>query len=183
MAQTLLWFSTNPLRTTHCWGGHCLHPSGKGKSFFLQIPALDLYLGSAASPQSPSQNQPSMARLCFFELSTFGAETQSTDAKERKCISSLNSPQKSSGRIYAKVVCTYSFRFFIREDAGLPSSCEITVNFERVPGTSLVGINPVFTWRREERSEKIFQQHFHQEGFISHRLMFQLKNWSSSGAG
>uniref|UniRef100_A0A8C3DLJ3 Uncharacterized protein n=1 Tax=Corvus moneduloides TaxID=1196302 RepID=A0A8C3DLJ3_CORMO len=54
----------------------------------------------------------------------------------------------------AKVVWTYSFRFLIREDAGLSTSREITVNFERVPGTSLVGINPVFTWMREEKGRK-----------------------------
>uniref|UniRef100_A0A674HDD5 Uncharacterized protein n=1 Tax=Taeniopygia guttata TaxID=59729 RepID=A0A674HDD5_TAEGU len=54
----------------------------------------------------------------------------------------------------AKVVSTYSFRFLIREDAGLSTSCEITVNFERVPGTPLVGINPVFTWMREEKGRK-----------------------------
>lgn len=54
----------------------------------------------------------------------------------------------------AKVVCTYSFRFLIREDAGLSTSCEITVNFERVPGAPLVGINPVFTWTRGEKGRK-----------------------------
>lgn len=52
------------------------------------------------------------------------------------------------------MVWTYSFRFLIGEDAGLSTSCEITVNFERVPGTSLVGINPVFTWMREKKGRK-----------------------------
>lgn len=52
------------------------------------------------------------------------------------------------------MVWTYSFRFLIGEDAGLSTSREITVNFERVPGTSLVGINPVFTWMREEKGRK-----------------------------
>lgn len=54
----------------------------------------------------------------------------------------------------AKVLWTYSFRFLIREDAGLSTSCEITVNFERVPGTPLVGINPVFTCMRGEKGRK-----------------------------
>uniref|UniRef100_A0A8C9G4P1 Uncharacterized protein n=1 Tax=Pavo cristatus TaxID=9049 RepID=A0A8C9G4P1_PAVCR len=54
------------------------------------------------------------------------------------------------------VVWTYSFRLLIREDASLSTSCEITVHFERVPGTSLVRIHPVFTWMqdREERGRK-----------------------------
>jgi len=53
-------------------------------------------------------------------------------------------------------VWTYSFRLLIREDASLSTSCEITVHFERVPGTSLVRIHPVFTWTqdREERGGK-----------------------------
>uniref|UniRef100_A0A8C9MIZ5 Uncharacterized protein n=1 Tax=Serinus canaria TaxID=9135 RepID=A0A8C9MIZ5_SERCA len=54
----------------------------------------------------------------------------------------------------AKELCTYSFRFLIREDAGLSPSCEIAVNFEGVPGTPLVGIHPVFTWMRAEQGRK-----------------------------
>lgn len=59
-----------------------------------------------------------------------------------------------SGEKKKKVVWTYSFRFLIREDARLSTSCEITVNFERVPGTSLVRINPVFTWMHEREEKK-----------------------------
>lgn len=58
-----------------------------------------------------------------------------------------------------EVVWTYSFRFLIREDASLSTSCEITVNFERVPGTSLVRINPIFTWIHEREEKRRKNQH------------------------
>lgn len=52
--------------------------------------------------------------------------------------------------ILKKVMWTYSFRLLIREDTSLSTSCEITVHFERVPGTSLVRIHPVFTWMQDK---------------------------------
>ena len=86
---------------------------------------------------------------------------------------------------------TYSFRLLIREDASLSTSCEITVNFERVPGTSLVRINPVFTcmYEREEKGRKnelsegrtmgssatIFAGMFH----LCHRLLFICIFWKT----
>lgn len=89
----------------------------------------------------------------------------------------------------AKVVSTYSFRFLIREDAGLSTSCEITVNFERVPGTALVGINPVFTWMREEKGRKDqLRGHFSNlltwdvSPLMGYYFYVVFENWSCSGA-
>uniref|UniRef100_A0A669QDC4 Uncharacterized protein n=1 Tax=Phasianus colchicus TaxID=9054 RepID=A0A669QDC4_PHACC len=67
---------------------------------------------------------------------------------------------KSMGQLSrSKVVRTYSFRLLIREDASLSTSCEITVHFERVPGTSLVRIHPVFTWMQDKEERERKNQH------------------------
>lgn len=44
---------------------------------------------------------------------------------------------------------THPLRLLVREDTCGPSGCEIAVDFEGVPGASLVGIDPVFTWISE----------------------------------
>lgn len=58
-AETLLWLIPNP--PSHHSGTQvvaaCIPLDGK--SFFLWIPALNVYLKSVAAPQSPSQSQPS----------------------------------------------------------------------------------------------------------------------------
>lgn len=59
-------------------------------------------------PKSHSQNQcgrslsncKNMGRLCFFKLSTFWGEPWQVNAKEKKSISYLNSPNKNSRKIY-----------------------------------------------------------------------------------
>uniref|UniRef100_A0A8C5ZKR1 Uncharacterized protein n=1 Tax=Marmota marmota marmota TaxID=9994 RepID=A0A8C5ZKR1_MARMA len=44
---------------------------------------------------------------------------------------------------------THPLRLLVWEDARRPSSCEVAVDFEGVPGAPLVGIYPVFTWIRD----------------------------------
>nr|BAE34431.1 unnamed protein product [Mus musculus] len=82
-----------------------------------------------------------------------GAEAQRVQATA--CVQSLKAVYTQetlkpwSKRTPAVDTGTHSLRLLVREDARGPSSCEIAVDFEGVPGAPLVGIDPVFAWISE----------------------------------
>uniref|UniRef100_A0A8C0LLF1 Uncharacterized protein n=1 Tax=Canis lupus dingo TaxID=286419 RepID=A0A8C0LLF1_CANLU len=59
---------------------------------------------------------------------------------------------------------THPLGLLVGEDARCPSSCEVAVNFEGVPGASLVRIHPVFTCKADrERIRQLLPVWFQKE--------------------